>query len=201
MVADHNLPKRERKDIMQAQAQKVVNGVDTEALTQTVEAIQAQPEVAKFQFRATNRAVDGGLNRSEIREFHGALQEHRTDQKGFEVTNDEPPVLLSRDQAPNPAEYAIQALLGCMTTTTLYKAASQGIEIESIRSEVEGDLDLQGMLGLDPDVRPGYQEIRARLVIRTKGPRDVVRGFHRSSPVYDTLSRPVPIKVDVVFED
>ncbi len=186
---------------MQTMETTLVNGVDTAALAQTVEAIRAQPEIAQFQFRARNRSVEGGLNRSEIKEFRGALQEHRGQQAPFVVANDEPPVLLSRDQAPNPVEYVIQALLGCMTTTTLYKAAAQGIAIEGIRSEVEGDLDLHGMFGMDPDVRPGFQEIRARLVIKTKGPRDAVRNLHKSSPVYDTLARPVPIKVDVVFED
>jgi uncharacterized OsmC-like protein len=189
------------KQTMNAVQTQMINGVNTEVLGATVEAIKAQPELAQFKFRARNRAIEGGLNRSEIKEFYGASQEHRTDRKPFVLENDEPPVLLSNDQAPNPVEYVIHALLGCMTTTTLYKAAAQGIEIESVRSEVEGDLDLQGMLGLDPDVRPGYQEIRARLRIRTRGDREKVRDLHRSSPVFDTLARPVPIKVEVVFED
>jgi len=179
----------------------MINGVDTKALAETVEAIKAKPEIAKFEFRAKNRLVEGGLNRSEIKEFRGACQEHRTDGGGFVLENDEPPVLLSRDRAPNPVEHVIHGLLGCMTTTTMYKAAGLGIEIESIRSEVEGDIDLHGMFGMDPDVRPGYQELRAKLVIKTKGPKDVVRQLHRYSPVYDTLARPVPIKVEVVFED
>ncbi|HMP77362.1 MAG TPA: OsmC family protein [Kiritimatiellia bacterium] len=186
---------------MQTKEQNLINGVDVEALGQTIDAVKAQPEIAQFKFRARNEAVAGGLNRSEIAQFRGALQEHRVGQEPFVVHNDEPPVLLSADQAPNPVEYVIQALLGCMTTTTMYKAAGQGIAIESIRSEVEGDLDLHGMFGLDPDVRAGFQEIRARLVIKTKGPKDAIRDLHRSSPVFDTLARPVPIKVDVVFED
>jgi hypothetical protein len=95
----------------------------------------------------------------------------------------------------------VQALLGCMTTTTVYKAAAQGIAIESFRSEIEGDLDVQGMLGLDPDVRPGVQEIRARLIVKTTGSREAIRELHKSSPVYDTLARPVLIMVEVVFED
>jgi uncharacterized OsmC-like protein len=179
-----------------------VNGIDLDALNTTVAAIQAQPEVGQFKFRATNRYMHGGLNRSEIKQFYGAMQEHRTDRKPpFVVENDEPPILLSKDKAPNPVEYVIQALLGCMTTTTVYKAAAQGIEIESVRSQIEGDLDVQGMLGLDPDVRPGFQEIRAKLIVKTKGPRDMIRELHKSSPVYDTLARPVPIKVEIVFED
>ncbi|HMP90020.1 MAG TPA: OsmC family protein [Kiritimatiellia bacterium] len=186
---------------MTATVNKFVNGVNTEALSETIEAIHQNPEIANFKFRANNRHIAGGLNRSYIKGFYGALAEHRIDKMAFVVDNDEPPVLLSADNAPNPAEYIVQALLACMTTTTIYRAAGQGIEIESIRSEVEGDLDLQGMMDLDPDVRPGFQEIRARLIIRTKGPKDAIRNLHRTSPVFDTLSRPVPIKVDVVFED
>lgn len=178
-----------------------INGVDVEALGQTLEAIKNRNEIAQFQFRAENKFVSGGLNRSKIKTFTGALQEHRTDAEGFTMLNDEPHVLLSGDQAPNPAEYVIQALLGCMTTTTAYHAAGMGIEIESMSSEIESDVDLQGMLGLDPDVRPGFQEIRVKLRIKTKGPKEKIRDLHRSSPIYDTLSRPVPVKVDVIFED
>ncbi len=179
----------------------ILNGIDSDVLTQTIEAIKTNPEIAKFKFAASNRLVEGGLNRSEVKEFHGALQEHRTDKEAFVLYNDEPPVLLSEDKAPNPVEYVAQALLGCMTTQTNYRAASLGIEIESISSEVEGDIDLQGMMGLDPDVRSGYQELRATLRIKTKGPHDKLRELYKGSPVYDTLSRPVPIKVNVVFED
>ncbi len=183
------------------QRDPVINGVDTRAMNQTVDAIRTDPALAQFKFRAKNRAILGGHNQSEVKEFYGAKQEHRTDKEPFILDNDEPPILLSGDTGPNPVEYVIQALLACMTTTTVYKAAAQGIEIESVRSEVEGDIDLRGMLGLDPKVRPGYQEIRATLRIKTKGPKDKVRDLHRFSPVYDTLARPVPIKVEIKFED
>jgi len=179
----------------------LVNGVDAERLAATVSAIESQPGLGRFQFRATNRSISGGLNRSQIGTFHGAGAEHRVDTAPFVVDNDEPPVLLSDDRAPNPVEYVLQALLGCMTTSTLYKAAAQGIEIDSIRSEIEGDLDLRGMLELDPDTRAGFQAIRARLCIKTKGDRQALRALHRSSPVFDTIARPVPIEVTVEFED
>jgi hypothetical protein len=186
---------------MKTNESNTLNGVNLDAMGDTVAAIVAQPDLAKFQFRARNQAIEGGLNRSEIKEFRGALQEHRSDQAPFVLENDEPPVLLSNDKAPNPAEYVLHALLGCMTTTTLYKAAAQGVEIESMRSEIEGDLDLQGMLGLDPDVRPGYQEIRAKLFIKTRGMPEDLQNLYRSSPVFDTLARPVPIRVQVILED
>lgn len=187
---------------MQAVEQEKVNGVDTGALKKTVEAICDNPEIAQFQFRARNCLVEGGLNRSEVGAFHGALREHRCGVEPFVLHNDEPPVLLSADRAPNPVEYLLQALLACMTTTTTYKAAAHGIEIDSIRSEIEGDLDLRGMLGLDPEVRPGFQEIRATLRIKTRnGAGEEIREFYKGSPVYDTVSQPVNVKVQVVLED
>lgn len=179
----------------------VVNGVDTRALNQTVDAIKKDPGLARFKFRAKNRAIRGGHNQSHVKEFHGAGQEHRTDKPPFVLDNDEPPVLLSGDVGPNPVEYVIQALLACMTTTTMYKSAAQGIEIESIQSEVEGDIDLRGLLGLDPNIPPGFEEIRARLKIKTRGPKEKVRDLHRSSPVFDTLTRAIPVKVEIQFED
>ncbi len=186
---------------METKQQNVVNGVNIDNLKATVDAIAAQPELGRFEFRASNQAIEGGLNRTEVKTFHGAGQEHRTEAEPFVVLNDEPPVLLSQDRAPNPAEYLLHGLLGCMTTTTLYKAAAQGIEIDSITSEIEGDLDVQGMLGLDPNVRPGYQELRAVLRVKTKGDRDAVAKLHRYSPVFNTLAEPVPVKVRVEFVD
>lgn len=185
---------------MQPAIQPRVNGIDAQALRQTVDAIRSDPKLAQFQFRARNQLVEGALNRSEVGEFHGALTEHRRGVEPFVLHNDEPHVLLSKDQAPNPVEYVLQALLACMTTTTVYKAAAHGIEIEAIDSEIEGDIDLRGLLEIDPDVPPGFQEIRVTLRIKSKDPRPELQEFYRKSPVYDTLTRPIPVKVCVVVE-
>lgn len=185
---------------MQPAIQSKVNGIDAEALRQTVEAIRSHPELARFQFRARNQLVEGALNRSEVGEFHGAQTEHRRGIEPFVLHNDEPHVLLSKDQAPNPVEYVLQALLACMTTTTVYKAAAHGIEIDGIESEIEGDIDLRGLLEIDPNVPPGFQEIRATLRIRSQDTSPELREFYRKSPVFDTLTRPVPVKVCVIVE-
>lgn len=177
------------------------NGVDTVALGSTVIAIHSNPKLAQFRFRVRNRLVEGGLNRSEIGEFYGAETAHRNGLEPFVVHNDEPAVLLSGDEAPNPVEYLLQALLGCLTTTTAYKATANRIDITSISSEVEGDLDLRGMLGLDSNVRPGLQEVRATLRIKSPGRDHRLLTFYQNSPVYDTLSRGVPVKVEVLLED
>ena len=117
----------------QQQMQKeptVMNGVNVTALFETIEAVQQTPEIADFQFRTSNRWMGGDHNRSTIRGFKGACEEHAHTKGPFEVDNAEPPVLLGEGEAANPVEYVLHALAGCLTTTMVYHAAARGIEID-----------------------------------------------------------------------
>jgi uncharacterized OsmC-like protein len=176
---------------------KIVNGVDVTALTDTIEAIKGNAEIAKFNFRATNRWVVGDKNRTTIKEFTGALEEHRTGVQAFIADNGEPDVLLGHDEAPNPVEWLLHALIGCMTTTTAYHAAARGIAIEAIDSQIEGDLDLRGFLGLSDTVRKGYSAIRVRMRVKTKAEPATITALTAMSPVHDVVSRAVPVSVHV----
>jgi uncharacterized OsmC-like protein len=178
-------------------APKIVNGVNVTALFDTIEAVKGNAAIAKFNFRATNKWMGGDNNRSTIKEFTGALQEHRTEGKAFVFENGEHPVLLGEDKAPNPVEWLLHALIGCMTTTTTYHAASRGITIDAIDSQIEGDLGLRGFLGLSQDVRKGYSAIRVRMRVKTKAEPATIKALTAMSPVYDTVSRSVPVTVDV----
>ena len=144
---------------MQTITSTITNGVNTDALMQTIQAVKAQPELAKFNFRISNRWLGGSHNRSTVSSFTGTMKEIDHLQK-FEMDAGEHPVLLGNDEGANPVEYLLHALAACVTTSTVYHAAGQGIDIESVESTVEGDLDLRGFLGLDPSVRTGYQAIR-----------------------------------------
>jgi len=172
------------------------NGVNVTKLGQTIEAIRQQPEIAQFQFRARNRWEDGGKNRATVDRFYGACQEHQR-ATPFTMDADEPPVLLGEDTGANPVEFVLAGLSGCMTTTLAYHAAGRGLDIDEISSEFEGDIDLHGLLDLDPGVRSGYREIRVKF--RVKGDVDpaTVEELVRKSPVYDTLANPVRIKIEV----
>ena len=139
-----------------------VNGVDVDRLAKTIHAVREDAELGKFRFRADNHWLERGRNRSEISSFHGAGEEHTHRQAPLVLENDEPEVLLGDDRAPNPAEFILHALAGCLTSTLVYQAAARGIEIESIESSLEGDIDIQGFLGLSEDVRKGYQGIRVK---------------------------------------
>jgi uncharacterized OsmC-like protein len=176
---------------------KIVNGVDVMALTDTIAAIKGNAEIAKFNFRATNKWMGGDKNRTTIKEFTGALAEHRDGVQAFIVDNGEPDVLLGQDEAPNPVEWLLHALIGCMTTTTAYHAAARGIVIEAIDSQVEGDLDLRGFLGLSSDVRKGYSAVRVRMRVKTKADAATIKEITGMSPVHDVVSRALPVSVEV----
>jgi uncharacterized OsmC-like protein len=178
--------------------QKVINGVNVTELTQTIDAVKANPTVAKFSFRLNNEWMGGGHNRSIFNGFHGAGQEQQR-ASAFFVHADEPPILLGHDQAPNPAEYLLTALAACVTTSLVYHAAARGIEIKGIESKVEGDVDVHGFLGLDETVRKGFQNIRMTLAIHADVSDEQLEelaslgsGF---SPVFDSVKNGVPVTV------
>jgi uncharacterized OsmC-like protein len=189
---------------MQTKIQKKVNGLDTTQMFETLEAIQGEPTLARFQFRAANEWVTGGVNRSTIRGFYGAGREDDSRERPFVFTNGEPPVLLGDNEGANPVEFLLHALAGCVTTTTVLHAAARGIRIEEIRTELEGDIDLQGLLGLDESVSPGYEQIRIKMHIQadcSAEELDDLMNFARNhSPVCSTVCRPVPVDVSWVRE-
>lgn len=178
-------------------AVNTVNGVDVGALVDTIAAIEGNPQIAKFNFRLSNRWHGGDKNRSVIKDFTGALGEQRTDGKVFNLENGEHQVLLGRDEAPNPVEFLLHALIGCMTTTTAYHSAARGITVEAIDSQIDGDLDLRGFLGLSPDVRKGYSAIRVSMRVKTKASAATIKEITGMSPVLDVVSRSVPVAVQV----
>lgn len=175
----------------------VINGVDVTALGETVAAVQGQPEIAKFQFRAKNRWLGGGHNRSEIKGFYGACQEDDTRTEPFVLDNAEPPVLLGEDQGANPVEYVLHALAGCMTTTMVYHAAARGINIESVETELEGDLDLHGFLRIDENVRNGFENVRINFKVKSDATPEQLAELARISPVFDIVTNPVPVEVHI----
>jgi uncharacterized OsmC-like protein len=175
------------------------NGLDMEALVGTVEAVKQDPSLGAFEFRATNQWIDGGENRSRIKEFYGAgsKDESRTD--AFEFTNGEPPVLLGANEGANPVEFLLHALAGCVTTTTVLHAAARGIQIESLSTELVGTIDVQGLLALDDNVPVGYDQIQIMMDIKadcSDEELDDLLAFAKDhSPVCNTVCRPVPVAV------
>jgi uncharacterized OsmC-like protein len=175
---------------------QMTNGVNVTALAATIEAVRQQPNLGQFKFRARNQWDTGGHNVATVDEFYGTCQEMEHKQP-FTMHADEPAVLLGEDKGANPVEYVLAGLSGCMTTTLAYHSASRGLNIESIESEYEGDINLQGLLDLDPNVRPGYREIRVKFRVKGDADEATIRELLQKSPVYDTLANPVKIKIEV----
>ncbi len=174
-----------------------VNGVDVDRMFETIAAIKKDPGLAKFRFRADNRWIDGGRNRSTVQGFHGAGREDDTRREPFVMEADEPHVLLGEDSAPNPVEFLLHALGACLTTSMAYHAAARGIQIESIESQIEGDMDLRGFLGIAPDVRKGYQGIRVTFRVKSDAPAEKLAELASFSPVRESLEKPVPVTIKV----
>jgi uncharacterized OsmC-like protein len=184
------------------QPTSTLNGLDTQRMVETVNALKANPPLATFEFRARNRWISGGENRSTIKDFYGAGAEDASRQQPFEFTNGEPPVLLGDNEGANPVEFLLHALAGCVTTTTVLHAAARGIEIESLSTRLIGDIDLQGLLALG-DVPAGYKGIRIEMDIKAKNARDedlddLLDFAQAHSPVCNTVCRPVPVVVERV---
>jgi len=173
-----------------------MNSVDVAALSETLSALQRQPALGAFQFRAKNVWASGGLNRSTIDGFFGAGKEE-TRPRPFTFAADEPPVLHGGDQGANPVEFVLHALAACMTTTMVYHAAARGIEISSVSSEREGDIDVRGFMGLADDVRKGYSQVRVKLHVESEAPPAKLAALAKMSPVYDIVSNSLPVEVAI----
>ena len=180
--------------------EQIVNGVNVTKLIETVGVIKEKPEIAKFNFKAKGKWIDGAHGRTTINDFYGACQTFKRSQ-AFVFEKDEPPVLLGEDHGANPVEYVFAALDGCLTTSLIYHAAAQGIKIEEVETSFSGDLDLHGFLGLDENVRNGYEKIKVVFKIKADAPKEklqeLVELAQKRSPVFDIVSRPTPVEVSL----
>jgi uncharacterized OsmC-like protein len=181
--------------------ESVRNGIDTGQLFGTLDAIKGDPELARFQFRARNRWIDGAHNQTTIRDFYAAKQEDTSRAEEFVVHAGEPAILLGNDTGPNPAEYLLHALAACLTTAIVYVAAARKVHLTLVESTLVGDMDVRGTLGLDDDYRNGFERIRVSFRIEGDAPeeklRDVVARAQQRSAVFDMVTNGVPVAVDV----
>jgi uncharacterized OsmC-like protein len=180
--------------------QQIINGVNVDELNATVDAIKVDAEIAKFKFRASNKWVSGGHNRTTVKDLYGACQEITRD-RSFVIEADEPPILLGTDRGANPVEYTLAALAGCLTTTLVFHAAALGVKLDAVESKFEGDADLRGFLGLDESVRNGLDKIRVTFSIKSDAPpekiRELIELAQNRSGVFDMLKNGVPISVEL----
>jgi uncharacterized OsmC-like protein len=176
------------------------NGVDTATLFATLDAVKAAPAAAQFQFRATNEWLSGTHNRSTIDGFFG-VGEERTHARTFTFDADHPAVLVGNDNGPTPVEHLLHALAACLTAGLANIAAARGITLTEVKSTVAGDIDLNGILGLNPDIRNGYQKISVHFTVKGDAPaedlRRLVEQSRARSAVYDVITNGVPVTIDI----
>ena len=179
------------------------NGVDTATLFATLDAVRAQPEAAAFTFRVSNRWITGTHSQGTVDTFFG-VGEERSHKHPTVIDADHPEVLVGQDKAPTPVEYVLAGLAACLTAGIGNIAAARDIELTKVQSTVEAVIDLNGILGLDPDVRNGFQSVRVHFHIEGKGTeeqlRQLVEQSRRRSAVYDIVTNGVPVSVDVDAE-
>jgi uncharacterized OsmC-like protein len=176
------------------------NGVDTATLFATLDAVKGAPEAAKFQFRAHNEWISGTHSRGTIYGFYG-VGEERTHERSFQFDADHPAVLVGKDNGPTPVEHLLHALAACLTAGLVNIAAARGVQLTEVHSEVSGDIDLNGILGLDPSVRNGYEKIKVRFTVRGDAPaeklREIVEQSRARSAVFDVITNSVPVSIEV----
>ena len=186
---------------MTAVTDTIRNGVDTDKMFATLDLIKAQPELAKFQFRATNRWIDGAHNRSTIKGFYAAGGEDTTRSEAFDIDAGEPAILLGTDTGPNPAEYLLHALAACLTTSIVYVAAARKVELTSVESILTGEMDVRGALGVDDEPRNGFERISVSFHVAGNAPaeklHEVVERAKARSAVYDMVANGAPVGVEV----
>jgi uncharacterized OsmC-like protein len=177
-----------------------MSGVDTPTLFATINAVRDQPELAKFQFRASSRWLEGTHSRSQVEAFTGAGGTHTHEsQYGFDA--DHPKVLVGGGQGPTPVEFLLHGLAGCLTAGIANVAAARGVRLTEVESTVEGDLNLLGILGISNEVRNGYEKVRVNFKIKGDAPaeklQEIVEQSRNRSAVYDVMTQGTPIEVNV----
>lgn len=171
-----------------------VNGVKTSTLTDLIASIEENNDNAHFQFRLNNHWVDAGLNRSQVQGFFADGKEDDTRTDPFIFDSDEPAISAGEDSAPNPMEFVLHSLAGCLTSTMVNHAAVRGIEIESVESSLQGDMDVRGMLGLSDKSRKAYNAVRVHMQVRSAADAGTLRELALFSPVFDIISNSLPVE-------
>jgi uncharacterized OsmC-like protein len=179
---------------------KVNNGVNVEALLGAREQLEQMPVAAQFKFRASCEWLKGTHSRSMIKNFYG-LGTEQSREKSFSVEADHPHVFASEDKAPTPVELVLSGLASCLTAGVAAVAQRRGIQLHSVTVLVEGDLDIQGILGIDEDVRNGFGAIRVHFNIKADASADDIKAIvaqsQKRSAVFDIITNPTNVFVTV----
>ncbi|MDP2689070.1 MAG: OsmC family protein [Deltaproteobacteria bacterium] len=179
--------------------QRVINGINTNLLADTIRSIRNRPQIAKFKFRANNKWVTGAHCTTTIKDFYGVEKEDTSRTRPFVLEADEPAVLLGEDHGPNATEAALYALASCLNATFVYYAATKGVKLDELEFTLEGDMDIQGFLGISDQIRRGFQNITVTCRVRGDATREKLEELcqlaRQHSPVFNIVTNKVPVTV------
>ena len=180
---------------------RVNNGVNVEALLEARKALAGAPEAAKFKWRASCKWKNGTHSQTSIRGFHGLGQEqqHKTE---FFFDADHPEIFASEDHGATPIEFVLVGLASCLTAGVAAVAQNRGIQLRSVESKLEGKMDIRGILGMDSDVRNGYDDVKVTFKIDADASKKDIEALvaqsQKRSAVYDVITNPVNVSVEVL---
>jgi uncharacterized OsmC-like protein len=184
----------------QSPVPQVVNGVDRAVLFATLDLVNTQRELADFQFRVSNTWVDGTYSRTRFESFSGAGGEHEHKSE-YALESDHPEVLTGADRGPTPVEIVLAALASCLTAGIGNIAAARGIKLDRVTSKIEGNIDLQGVFGLNDDVRNGFKNVKVSFEIEGDADPATLRALaeqsKKRSAVYDIITNGVPVEIEI----
>ena len=185
----------------QTAARTVNNGVNVDALLTAREALTATPAAAQFKWRADCEWKNGTHSHSTVESFFG-LGEEQHRKKTFKFDADHPEVFASEDKGATPVEYVLVGLASCLTAGVAAVAQNRGIQLRSVESQLEGKMDIRGILGVDSDVRNGYDDIKVTFKIDADASKPEIEALvaqsQKRSAVYDVITNPVNVTVEVV---
>ena len=179
----------------------VNNGVNVDALLAAREVLKGAPQAAKFTWRASCKWKNGTHSVSKVQGFHGLGEEqkHKTE---FSFDADHPEIFASEDHSITPVEFVLVGLASCLTAGVAAVAQNRGIQLRSVEAQVEGTMDVRGILGVDSDVRNGYDEIKVTFKIDADASRKDIEALvaqsQKRSAVYDVVTNPTNVTVEVV---
>lgn len=179
---------------------RVDNGVNVEALLGARTALTEAPEAARFTWKATSEWVGGTHARTRLQQFYG-LGSEQSHRQAFVFDSDHPEIFASEDHGPTPVEYVLVGLVGCLTAGIAAVAQNRNLQLHSVKAELEADMDIQGILGIDGDVRNGFNVVRVRYTIDADATADeiaaIVAQSEKRSAVFDIMTNPTSVVVEV----
>ena len=179
----------------------VNNGVNVQALLDAREALKGAPDATKFNWRASCKWENGTYSKTTIQQFHG-LGQTQSHKKTFTFDADHPEIFAAEDRGVTPVEFLLVGLASCLTAGIAAVAQNRGIQLRSVEADVEGSMDIQGILGMDSDVRNGYDGIKVKFKIDADASKKDIEALvaqsQKRSAVYDAITNPTNVSVEVV---